>query len=105
MMIDSQEAMDVFIRDMESIEPMACEDYEEALMVALERVPSYDRLIGDGLVERRYFGVVDDIGVFFADSNPENTRWWPGHSVMEAWYSLKDEFGDDFVDGLPEWGS
>jgi hypothetical protein len=84
---------DIFVDAMRDLDP-GITDYLEALLFALEIVPCVSTPR-----EVRYFGAISD-GTFYADGDPDHTRWFPDTSPYEAIGSLAAEFGQDFTEGL-----
>jgi hypothetical protein len=69
-------------------------DLVEALYIALNKVDRYSDEYGI-----RYFGEVAG-GIFYADSDHENTRWYPDTSKQDALMLLGLDLGEETIEGL-----
>jgi hypothetical protein len=68
--------------------------YDDALFLAMSTAGR----VGDRC---RFFGRVGG-GTFYADEDPEHTRWFPATTPVEAAGCLAVEFGEEFAEGL-DW--
>jgi hypothetical protein len=86
---------DSFVDAMRGLNPDIT-DYLDALFFALEAVSRITTPF-----QIRYFGAVAD-GTFYADGDPDHTRWFPDTSPYEAIGSLAAEFGQHFTEELED---